>query len=98
MFDSAEQEKLAQYEINLRALLRLSPDKVYADEDLDLPETMERALRLPFYARNEQDAQHQRISPHVKYMRRPKDIADSISSKLAIEKQEVKSSLHSSKT
>ncbi|MCJ1260221.1 hypothetical protein MMC22_000080, partial [Lobaria immixta] len=93
LLNSNDQENWAQDKTQLRVLLWLSPNTVYADEDLESLETMECALHLLFYAQNGQDIQHHQISSHVKYAQLPKTIADAILFKLLIKEQEVKFSI-----
>ncbi|MCJ1266242.1 hypothetical protein MMC22_006125 [Lobaria immixta] len=62
-----EQEEWSPADMNLRALLSLDPDKVYAVEDLNDELTLDRALRLLFAARFVQRNQHLQISPHIAF-------------------------------
>lgn len=68
--------------MNLRALLRLDPQKLYTTENLEKEEILERALRILFHERNGQQTEYVRISPHITYDQLPKTMAETIATKL----------------
>lgn len=87
------QEAFDQEDFNLRQLLALSAKKMYGKDNLEDEKTLDRALRLLYMAKFGQVDMNTRISPHIQYNKLPIAVANSITSKLQVEEDQVRGSL-----
>ena len=75
--------------MNLRQLLGLAPDQVYALADLENCDVLDRTLRLLYRARFGQVNQNIWISSHINYNKLSAAVSAVIKVKLHLEKAEV---------